>query len=288
MLARHPIAGFFVLAYAFSWIAWSPWWLGQDGLGLLPIPGALEVVAVVNPLGIFGPAAAALVVIRATEGSAGVRRFWADVTSVRLGLRWWGVGLLGIPAILLAGAVLLPGTMSSFSSQGLAGVLMIYPLQLLGIIFLGGGLEEVGWRGFAQPRLQQQHPPLVAAVAVGIIWAGWHAPLFLTRTWDTPRSNAAEILLYVVVVIGLSVVLAWIRNASGSTLAAVVAHASVNGFLGVLVVMFPGSLVETANWWGLGVLVAAVVVAIVTKGRLGATDQQLDSSATTVAGAASR
>lgn len=269
LIARYPVASFFILALAISWIAWSPWWLGQDGLGLLPIPGSLQVIALVNPLGIFGPAAAALIVIRATDGHAGVRRFWGHVTSLRLGPLWWSAALLGVPAILLVGVILLPGTLGSFTTDGMTEVLMIYPVQLLGIVFLGGGLEEIGWRGFAQPKLQKKTSPLVAALLIGIVWAAWHAPLFLTQTWDTPRSTIAQVLLYVVVVMGLSVIMAWVRNGSGSTLAAVLAHSSVNGSLGVLVVAFPGSLVETTNWWGLGIILAAAVVAMLTKGRLG-------------------
>lgn len=269
LIARYPLASFFVLAFAISWIAWSPWWLGQDGLGLLPIPGSLQVIALVNPLGIFGPAAAALIVVRATESRAGVRRFWGNVTSLRFGLRWWITALAGVPSIILAGVLLLPGTLGSLTTDGLTGVLLIYPVQLLGITFLGGGLEEIGWRGFAQPKLQKKTSPLTAALLIGIVWAAWHAPLFLTQTWDTPRSTFAQVLLYVVVVIGLSVIMAWVRNGSGSTLAAVLAHASVNGSLGVLVVAFPGSLVESTNWWGLGIIVAAVVVAMSTRGRLG-------------------
>lgn len=270
LIARYPIASFFILAFGLSWIAWSPWWLGQDGLGLLPIPGSIQVIALVNPIGIFGPAAAALIVIRATEGRAGVRHFWVSVTNLRFGLRWWGAALLGVPALLFIGVLLLPGTLDLFTTDGLAGVLMIYPVQLLGIVFLGGGLEEIGWRGFAQPKLQEKCSPLSAALLIGTVWAAWHAPLFLTQTWDTPRSTIAQILLYVVVVIGLSVIMAWVRNGSGSTPAAVLAHASVNGSLGVLVVAFPQSLVETSNWWGLGIILAAAVVALTTKGRLGA------------------
>lgn len=269
VVARHPITAFFVLAFALSWILWSPWWLGLDGLGLFPIAGSIPVVAVVNPLGILGPAVAALIVVSATEGRAGLRTFWSTVTSIRCGLLWWGAALLGLPLLLLLGALLLPGTQTSFSTDGLADVLMIYPLQLIGIVFLGGGLEEIGWRGFAQTRLQEKCSPLMAALLIGVVWAAWHAPLFLTSVWDTPRSNGFQVFLYVMVVLGLSIILAWIRNGSGSTLAAVVAHASVNGSLGVLVIVFPGSLVETTNWWGLGILLAATGLALVTRGRLG-------------------
>ena len=270
LIARYPLASFFIIAFALSWIAWSPWWLGQDGLGLLPTPGSIQVVALVNPLGILGPAAAALIVVRVKEGRPGVRRFWANVTSLRIGLRWWGVALIGIPAVLLIGVLFLPGTLNSFTTGSLDGVLMLYPVQLLGIVFLGGGLEEMGWRGFAQPRLQNKCSPLAAALLIGIAWASWHAPLFLTQIWDTPRSDVSQFPVYVLAVVGLSVVMAWIRNGSGSTLAAILAHASVNGTLGVLVLAFPGSLVETTNWWGLGIILAAVAVALATRGQLGA------------------
>ncbi len=215
---------------------------------MLPISGSIQVVALVNPLGILGPAVAALIVIRVTEGKASVRRFWTNLTDLRFGPRWWGIALIGIPALLLAGVILLPGTMSSFTTDSLGAVLLIYPVQLLGIVFLGGGLEEIGWRGFAQPKLQEKCSPLVAALLIGLLWAGWHAPLFVTQTWDTPRGNLAQVLLYVIVVIGLSVIMAWVRNGSNSTPAAILAHASVNGSLGLLVVAFPNSLVDTTNW----------------------------------------
>lgn len=215
------------------------------------------------------PAAAALILVRVTEGRPGVKRFWANVTSLRIGLRWWGITLLGVPALLLIGVLFLPGTLNSFTSESLAGLLMLYPVQLLGIVFLGGGLEEIGWRGFAQPRLQNKCSPLAAALVIGIAWASWHAPLFLTQIWDTPRSDFSQFLVYVLAVVGLSVVMAWIRNGSGSTLAAILAHASVNCALGILVVAFPGSLVETTNWWGLGIILAAASIALVTRGQLG-------------------
>ena len=276
-ITRYPILSFSILAFALSWIGWSPWWLGQDGIGLLPIPGSIQVVALVNPLGILGPAIAALIVVRVTEGKAGVRRFWTNVTNLRFRLRWWGIALIGVPALLLAGVIFLPGTLGSFTTEGLGAGLLIYPVQLLGIVFLGGGLEEIGWRGFAQPKLQKKCPPLLAAMLIGVLWAGWHAPLFLTQIWDTPRGSIAQVLLYTVVVIGLSVIMAWVRNGSDSILAAILAHASVNCSLGVLVVAFPDSLVETTNWWGMGILVAAIVLAVVTNGRLGAAMQSAES-----------
>jgi uncharacterized protein len=111
-----------------------------------------------------------------TEGRAGIRRFvlW------RVGLGWYLFALIGIPLILVLSVIVLPGALASF--QGLAP---LEPLPLLGIFvyifFLGGPLsEEPGWRGFALPRLQSLHGPLVGSPILGILWGLWHLPLFWT------------------------------------------------------------------------------------------------------------
>ncbi|RPH92712.1 MAG: CPBP family intramembrane metalloprotease, partial [Lysobacterales bacterium] len=60
----------------------------------------------------------------------------------------------------------------------LGNSLSLGALIIVGGLFLdeGGTLEELGWRGFAMPLLQQQYTPLVAAVILGILWWAWHFP----------------------------------------------------------------------------------------------------------------
>jgi uncharacterized protein len=71
LLARHPLVSFFVMAYAFTWIVWSPWVLGQDGAGLLPIKIGQAVSGYLNAAAILaGPTLAAFIVTATTEGRA--------------------------------------------------------------------------------------------------------------------------------------------------------------------------------------------------------------------------
>jgi len=72
VLARHPLVSFFVMAYAFSWIVWSPWVLGGDGAGLLPIKISQTASGYLNVTAILaGPTLAAFIMTATTEGRAG-------------------------------------------------------------------------------------------------------------------------------------------------------------------------------------------------------------------------
>ena len=79
LLARYPLVSFFVMAYAFSWIVWAPWVLGENGgAGLPPIEVPVEAAARLLIAGaIFaGPTLAAFIMTATTEGREGVRRCW--------------------------------------------------------------------------------------------------------------------------------------------------------------------------------------------------------------------
>ena len=90
LLARRPLFSFFVMAYAFSWLVWSPWVLGQDGAGLLPIKIG-QASGLLLAAGILaGPTLSAFIMTATTEGRAGVRRLLERVmNSIRnaLGMR---------------------------------------------------------------------------------------------------------------------------------------------------------------------------------------------------------
>src|SRR5210317_730423 len=38
--------------------------------------------------------------------------------------------------------------------------------------------EEFGWRGYVVEHLRNKYSALTAAIIAGLLWGGWHAPLF--------------------------------------------------------------------------------------------------------------
>src|SRR5215212_6109395 len=171
LLIRHPLVSFFTLAYALTWLAWSPWYLSRAGVGLLPFDGEgisdyLNTVAL-----ILGPTLSAFIMTGAIEGREGVRRLLRRIVLWRVGLWWYLFVLAGIPAIIVLSTVVLPGALASFEASAVPSTLFLYVVAGPVFLFIGGPVfEEIGWRGFALPRLQRLHGPLVGSIVLGALW----------------------------------------------------------------------------------------------------------------------
>jgi hypothetical protein len=95
LLVRHPLVCFFVMAYAFSWLVWSPWVLGKDGAGLLPTELSRAATGYLNAAAFLaGPTLAAFIMTAATESRAGVRRLLSRLVLWRVSLRWYPFALV--------------------------------------------------------------------------------------------------------------------------------------------------------------------------------------------------
>jgi CAAX amino terminal protease family. len=270
LLARYPLTSFFVMAFALSWIAWSPWFLSEDGSGLLPYSSPL-INGLVVPVGILlGPFLSAFIMTGATEGRAGIRRFLRRIVLWRLGLRWYLFALVGVPVVMALGTVIVPGRMASLLALG-PGYVATYLAWFLIIAIIGGPLlEEPGWRGFALPRLQPLHGPLVGTLILGLLWALWHLPEFLVPAWakSSGGSGFLDIVKFVVIAIAFAIVITWVfNNTRGSVLMAILVHASIDTFSMPMGALFSPSDMATSILVSFGAL--ALVVVALTRGRLG-------------------
>ena len=222
---RHPLSAFFAFAYGLSWAIGIPLALQARGV----IPSRLPMW--MHYFTAFGPAVAALLVATLRGEQLPVfappqpRRFAARA-------RWWMIGLVS-PVLLLVLAVLpgalINGTAPLWPHLGLVNFLpdLGWAAWLLWFLTSGCG-EEIGWRGFALPRLQRQRSALSATLLLSLGWAGWHLPAF----FYLPSYAAFGLRIIPGFVVGIAagaIVLTWLFNSSGgSVLAVILWHASFN------------------------------------------------------------
>jgi membrane protease YdiL (CAAX protease family) len=271
LLARYPLTFYFVIAYAFSWLVWVPLALSKDGAGLFSFRSPIGASASVVIASFLGPFLSAFIMTGITEGREGMGRLLRRCVLWQVGLGWYLFTLIGIPMILMLGVIVLPGAMASF--KGLASLVAMPWLSQIVYVFLHGPLgEEPGWRGFALPRLQRLHGPLVASLILGPLWALWHLPFFWVPAWNFPPTPL-NIGLFVIAAIPLTIIMTWIfNNTKGTVLMAILGHWSFDFTFVILNLLFTAAIV-TAYGSTLPVLaglgtVALLVIAL-TRGRLG-------------------
>jgi len=161
---------FVLLTFGITWSLQVPGVLAQAGL----LPGGTEIYLPFVMLGVLGPMSAAWILTRRTRGKAGVKQLFQSLYTRRPALPWLLLALI-LPGLALTVPVLI---------ARLVGYELpaFYPPKVLGavvvalIISLG---EEVGWRGYALPRLADTVGRVRGSLILGVIWAIWHIPMFI-------------------------------------------------------------------------------------------------------------
>ena len=221
-VADREVVTFFTLTLALSWTIWAPGALGLVNFGLLTLP----VVVV----GGFGPLLAAALVTWLVGGSL---RAWAgQVLRWRVRPRWY-LAALGVPLVVFAATSIVYLALGNpiEPSDVLQGVPvyalpLIFVLNLMFVFLLGGGQEELGWRGFALPRLLERFNAVTASLVIGVVWAVWHLPLFMM---EGAGQYGGSFVPYATTVLALSILFTWLYRGTGrSVLLAMIFHASYN------------------------------------------------------------
>jgi membrane protease YdiL (CAAX protease family) len=270
LLARRPLAAFFALAYAGSWIVWLPLVLAGNNLLLAPSaipPGLAFLLTVLAPFA--GPTLAAFVITAVVEGRAGLRVLLGRYAQWRFGL-WWYAAALGLAPIALLAAVAVRYGLPARVPGGmeLLELGLSYLVTLLVNLCIGGVLgEEPGWRGFALPRLQTRYGPLLGSLILSLFWSFWHLPLILTPGGATWTGNIG---LYVALNVALTILHTWVFNGTrGSLVGVLLLHASVNTSARMILPAVPGLSRDTGNLLlvALYAIVALLILGL-SRGRL--------------------
>ncbi len=276
IMRKYPLFSYFFLSYAFSWIVALPYVLSVWGI----LPGNYTILYALKPWA--GPALAGILMTGLIGGRPAVRRLRQRCRQWRAGWQWYLFILVGVPALLLLGILLLPGAIANF--QGLPSNFLVNYVVTFVLVFFGTGLpEEIGWRGFALPRMQPRYGPLRSTLLLGVAWAFWHLLFFFgPGHGGGPGMSTTTLLasfsIFFLMVISLTILFTWVYNhTQGSVFIAGLLHAAIDAPQLVWAPLFlaVGATNSSAGEMGLNLAllipfgVLAVLIVILTRGRLG-------------------
>ncbi|MDQ0813213.1 membrane protease YdiL (CAAX protease family) [Streptomyces sp. B3I7] len=270
-LRRRPLTWFFTLAFALSWVAWTPYVLSENGLGVwhFSFPSALGTTQLLGvlPGAYLGPILSAFLVTALTDGRDGLRVWFGRFTKWRISRRWYAAVILSVPVALTVTSAALGGRGPVLPS---AALLVAYLPGLILQMLTTGLAEEPGWRDFATPRLQRRYGPLVGTLILGPLWGAWHLPLFLSDWGGGPDVSWTEPLEFMLTTFAFSFVMTWFFNHTRESLPLVMLlHTGVNNYFSLAWSdMFPW-LRSTTHVLLIASAATAAVLLIATRGRLG-------------------
>lgn len=276
-VSRHPVAAYFALTFAISW--------GGVVAVLAPggVPDEREQYAKVIPYAIavmlLGPSLAGLLLTALLDGWSGLRAMLARLSRWRVGAPWYAVALLLGPIVILAiwsalslvSPVFVPGLIATDDKAGRLAFGLTAAL-------VTGLLEELGWTGFATPRLRARHSILATGLIVGVPWGAWHVIGTVGMASGTYAGNLSLPIFAAARTLGLlvgglpayRVLMVWVYDRTGSLFVAMVMHASLTAAtltLEPLAITGMGlllsDLVSALVWWGI-----VAILAVATGGAL--------------------
>jgi uncharacterized protein len=241
-VARHDLLLYFILAYVLSWAIWPLVLANPESSPLVP----------------FGPLIAAVVVALLAGGWTELRALLGQLLRWRVHPTWYVMALLGPFVLAAVTAALTVATGAPAPNIGAYTDWLGIGVALLSTIIIVGLFEEVGWRGFALPRLQRRLDALWAALVLGVIWAPWHLPELISDPGQRPP------LQFFVWILAESVILAWLYNSTdGSLPIVIICHAAINTAGRFMLPEFAGDSYQVAWWFMAGLyIVTAVIVTL--------------------------
>jgi membrane protease YdiL (CAAX protease family) len=220
---------FFFVTYAVTWACFIT--VARISHGPAPASPALAFVSgFLVLLGAIAPSLVALGITARAEGMAGVRALLRRILQWQVGARWYVFAIAYLPAIKLSVALVhrvMTGSWPRFGADPwfiiMAAIAISTPVQ---------AGEEIGWRGYALPRLAKRFGFARASIVLGLIWAAWHLPIFFIPGAD---KYGQSFPVWTLQVVALSVAITWLyAHTKGSLLLTMLMHSAVNQTVGIV------------------------------------------------------
>jgi uncharacterized protein len=255
IIRRYPVVTYFALTFLISWtgaLAVAAPHLIRDE----PLPKMTGIL--MFPVMLLGPSFAGVVLTRIVDGKSGLRVLLSQMFRAWVPLRWY-TALLLPPVLVLTVLLILERFVSPVYAPNrfFMGILFGIP---------AGFLEEIGWMGYAFPKMRSESNGLVPSILLGLLWALWHLPVINYLGTATPHGAywLPFFLAFSLAMTGMRVLIAWIYTNTKSVLLAQLMHVSSTGSL----VLFSAARVTAAQeamWYAFYGAALWIVVGIVLK-----------------------
>jgi uncharacterized protein len=231
-IKRRPVLSYYVLTFAISWGGVLLVIGGPRGIPATPEQFDSMIMLVVLAL-MAGPSVAGLLLTGIIVGRAGYRELLSRLRRWRVAARWYAAALLAGPLVMLA----IPLPLSLVFPDFLPGIIITDDRAALLILAIASGLiggifEELGWTGFAIPRLRLRYSVLTTGLIVGALWGMWH---LLVNLWSSGTSSGAfslalllhTVLFSIAILPAFRVLMVSVYDGTGSLFLAMLMHASL-------------------------------------------------------------
>jgi membrane protease YdiL (CAAX protease family) len=220
-----PVVKFFALTYLVTWTSW----LAAVAISQPAQPASL-IRGLLLAFGTAAPALVALVLTASEKGMVGLTAMLSRLFQAGVDFRFYVVAILYLPAVKAAVALSYRFSTGQWPRFGHEGPLVIAVAILLSTPVQAG--EEIGWRGYALPRIAARFGLGPAGMVVGLLWGVWHLPLFFVRGAD---QYGQSLLLFVLAVVAFSIAIAWVYgHTQGSLLMTMLMHSAANQTVGIV------------------------------------------------------
>lgn len=270
-IQRNAVQCFYILAFAISWggillvvgpsgIPGKP----DDFLTLLP----MLLVAM-----LAGPTVSGIVMTALISGGSGLRDLFSGLLRWRVPARWWAVALLTAPLVM----IVIPSLIALLAPGFLPAMFTAKDKASLVAMGIGAGLstllEEVGWTGFAIPRLRLRHSVLKTGLITGALWAAWH---LLVNFWSSGDATGAlslsplllSLLFSWAILTSFRVLMVWVYEHTHSLLVAWLMHFTLTAGNVILGPTSPGDAVGPLWSLAIGIALWVIVAVLARRGAL--------------------